>query len=238
MMCLGTILAAAAGKGFDTITTINADGDKVFSGFGAIVLLVAAVGLASVTALNMYGGSLTLISAIDSLRSVKPTMAVRLATIGFTAALSLIGALAASEDFLGNFENFLLLVLYLFIPWTSVNLVDYYIVRRGHYAMAEIFNPRGMYARWSWRGIAAYLIGFGAMVPFFSTGLFTGFIAKALDGADLSLFIGLPVSAILYWVFSRSIDVEAETRVAEAQELEAAADRHSRPAVADRASYP
>ena len=67
--------------------------------------------------------------------------------------LSLIGALAASEDFLGNFENFLLLVLYLFIPWTAVNLVDYYIVRRGHYAIAEIFNPHGMYGRWGWRGI-------------------------------------------------------------------------------------
>ena len=84
-----------------------------------------------------------------------------------------------------------------------------------------------MYGRWSWRGIAAYLIGFGAMVPFFSTGLFTGFIAKALDGADLSLFVGLPVAGVLYWLFSRSIDVAAETRVAEAEarELEVSADR-------------
>ena len=41
----------------------------------------------------------------------------------------------------GNFNNFLLLVLYLFVPWTAVNLVDYYIVRRGHYAIAEIFDP-------------------------------------------------------------------------------------------------
>jgi hypothetical protein len=36
------------------------------------------LGLLSVTALNMYGGSLTLISAIDSFRTVRPTLRVRL----------------------------------------------------------------------------------------------------------------------------------------------------------------
>jgi NCS1 family nucleobase:cation symporter-1 len=119
----------------------------VFSGFGAIVLVVAALGLVSVTALNMYGGSLTLISAVDSFKRVRPTLGVRIFTVTLTAALSVIGALAATQNFLGNFDNFLLLILYLFIPWTAVNLVDYYIVRRGHYAIAEIFNPRGVYGR-------------------------------------------------------------------------------------------
>jgi purine-cytosine permease-like protein len=230
LMCLGTILAAAVktGAAFDTVAAINIAGDKIFNGFGAIVLIFSVFGLISVTALNMYGGSLTLISAIDSFKKVRPTLGVRIVTIAITAALSLIGALAASADFLGNFENFLLLVLYLFIPWTAVNLVDYFIVRRGHYAIAEIFNPKGMYGRWGWRGIVAYLVGFGVMVPFFSTGLFTGFIAKAMNGADLSLFIGLPVAAILYYVFGKSIDVEAETRVAQAEQadLEEAARRH------------
>lgn len=232
LMTLGALLAAWAGKDFDTIRSINAAGDKVFSGFGAIVLLFATLGLVSVTALNMYGGSLTLISAIDSFKRVQPTVSVRLLTIGLTAALSLVGALAATADFLTNFNNFLLLVLYLFIPWTAVNLMDYYVVRRGHYAIAEIFNPRGIYGRWGWHGIIAYLVGFGVMVPFFSVGtLYVGPVAHALDGADISLFIGLPVSALLYWWLTRSIDVAAETRVAEAEaeQLERAAHEHREP---------
>jgi NCS1 family nucleobase:cation symporter-1 len=150
---------------------------------------------------------------------------LRVVTVGLTAVLSVIGALAATKNFLGNFNNFLLLILYLFIPWTAVNLVDYYIVRRGHYAIAEIFNPRGMYGRWGWRGILAYLIGFAAMTPFFNVGtLYEGV-------ADISFFIGLPVAAILYYVFSRSIDVAAETRVAQAEaaELEAASAQHEAP---------
>jgi NCS1 nucleoside transporter family len=231
MMCLGTVLAAAirTGAAFDTITAIDVAGNRVFPGFGPIVLVFSAFGLVSVTALNMYGGSLTLISAVDSFRKVRPTLTVRVVTIALTAVLSLVGALVASEDFLGNFENFLLLVLYLFIPWTAVNLVDYFVVRRGHYAIAEIFNPRGLYGRWGWRGIVAYLAGFAAMVPFFSTGLFTGPIASAMGGADLSLFVGLPVAGVLYWLFGRSLDVAAETRVAQAEaaELEAAAHQRS-----------
>jgi NCS1 family nucleobase:cation symporter-1 len=231
LMCLGAALAAWAGDKFDTIASIQQAGDRVFHGFGAIVLVFAMLGLVSVTALNMYGGSLTLISAADSIRSVRPTSTARIVTIVFTAVLSLVPALLIGADFLTNFEDFLLLVLYLFVPWTAVNLVDYYIVRRGHYAIAEIFNPRGLYGRWGWRGIVSYLVGFGAMLPFLSTSKYTGFVAHALNGADISFFVGLPVAGILYWVLARTIDVEAETVVAnrEAAELERLADAHSRP---------
>jgi purine-cytosine permease-like protein len=234
MMIVGAVLAAWAGKNFDGtgIAELESVGNHVFDGFGAVVLILAAAGLVSVTALNMYGGSLTLISAMDSFKKVRPTLSVRVITVGLTAVLSLIGALAATHNFLANFNNFLLLVLYLFIPWTAVNLVDYYIVRRGHYAIAEIFNSRGMYGRWGGRGIGAYLIGFAAMTPFFNVGtLYEGAAAKALGGADISFFIGLPVAGILYYVFTRSIDVAAETRIAQAEavELERAAEQHAPP---------
>ncbi len=238
MMAIGTVLAAWAGKGFSgtAIPELKATGDKVFSGFGTIVLIIAALGLVSVMALNMYGGSLTFISAIDSFKRIRPTVSVRIVTIAITAGLSVVGALAASANFLGNFNNFLLLILYLFVPWTAVNLVDYYVVRRGHYAIAEIFKPDGMYGRWGVRGVAAYVIGFLAMVPFFNVSssagtLFEGFIAKDMNGVDISFFIGLPVAGLLYYVFSRSIDVAEETRVAKAEqeELEQAAHAHQEP---------
>jgi len=76
------------------------------------------------------------------------------------------------------------------------------------------------------------IIGFAAMTPFFHVGtLYEGAAAKALGGADISFFVGLPLAGILYYVFSRSIDVAAETRVAraEAAELERAAAEHRLP---------
>jgi hypothetical protein len=63
----------------------------------------------------------------------------------------------------------------------------------------------------------AYLVAFVAMIPFFSTTIYEGPVAKSLGGGDISPFVGFPIAAILYYVFSRSIDVAAEDRVAEAQ---------------------
>jgi NCS1 family nucleobase:cation symporter-1 len=232
IMCIGSALAAWVGANFDTIPALQSSGDKVFHGFGAIILVFSALGLISVTALNMYGGSLTLLSAADSFKRVRPTLVVRIVTISLTALISLVLALASTSSFLSNFENFLLLVLYFFIPWTAVNLVDYFIVRHGHYAIAEIFNPHGIYGRWGWRGIVSYLAGFFAMIPFFSIGdAFEGWVAKAISGADFSLFVGLPVAGLLYWALCRNLDVDAERRLAEEQAdtLEAEANRHERP---------
>ncbi len=232
VMFLGAYIGAAAGENFETIGSIKSTADQLFGGFGGIALFVAALGLLSVTALNMYGGSLTLISSIDSVRQIRPTLRIRIITISITALISVVLANLASADFLANFNDFLLLVLYFFIPWTAVNLTDYFIVRKGHYAIAEIFKPDGIYGRWGWPGIISYLVGFVVMIPFFSAGkLFVGFIAHALDGADISLFIGLPVSAGLYWLMTRRIDVDAETRLAkaEAEEVEAAAHEHLLP---------
>jgi nucleobase:cation symporter-1, NCS1 family len=235
LMCLGAALASWVGgvfdPDFDTIASLNKSADLVFNGFGTVVLLFSTLGLISITALNMYGGSLTLISAIDSFKKVRPSTTVRLVTIALTAVLSIIPALLIGQNFLTNFEDFLLLVLYLFIPWTAVNLVDYYVVRRGHYAIGEIFNPHGMYGRWGWRGIISYLVGFAAMLPFFSTSRYTGFVANDLNGGDISMFVGLPVAGILYYLLGQSIDVAAETRVAddEDRELEERASHHVRP---------
>jgi NCS1 family nucleobase:cation symporter-1 len=41
------------------------------------------------------------------------------------------------------------------------------------------------------------------MVPFFSTSIYVGAAANALGGADISMVIGLPVSALCYLVCCR-----------------------------------
>src|ERR687884_1544795 len=81
LMGLGALLAASSGGAFDTVTSIDKAANGVFDGFGTIVLLFAALGLIAVTALNLYGGSLTAISAVDSFKRVRPTLGVRVAMI-------------------------------------------------------------------------------------------------------------------------------------------------------------
>jgi hypothetical protein len=67
-----------------------------------------------------------------------------------------------------------------------------------------------------------------SMIPFMNTTIYEGPVAKSLSGGDISPFIGFPVAASLYYLFSRNIDVAHEARVAAEQKdlLEAEALAH------------
>ena len=224
MMLVGSIAAASAPQ-LDVAAALESAAQRIHPGFGPVVLIGALLGLVTVAALNFYGASLTLLCLCDSFKKLKKGLGKRIATLAFAATVSTVIALDSSSNFLARFSDLLSLLLYLFTPWTAVNLVDFYLVRRGHYSVREIFNPRGMYGRWQWRGLTAYGIGFAAMVPFFSTQFYTGPVARALGGIDLSMLVGLPVAAGVYLLACRSLDVEADRAAA------AAADRGLEPQI-------
>jgi nucleobase:cation symporter-1, NCS1 family len=227
MFWMGAIVAALiADQAPGVVDSIRATGDDVFSNFGAIVLLLSVPALVMIVAMNMYGGGLILISMADSFKQLKPALWHRVAGILAIAATSLIFSFysTSNADFLGYYNNLIVLLLYFFAPWTAVNLVDYFIVRKGHYVIREIFNPDGIYGRWGWIGIIAYLAGFVAMIPFMVIGAagtkfewWIGPIAESLEYTDLSVFIGIPVSSIVYMILARRLDLEKE-RALEASE--------------------
>jgi len=215
MMLVGTLSAALYPK-LEVATALRTVADSVLPGFGTPLLVCSLLGLVTITSLNYYGASLTFLSVMDSVRPSKPTLAKRLITLLVSTVIATSLALRASHDFVEGFGEFLAVLLYLFTPWTAINLVDFYLIRKGHYSVREIFNSRGMYGRWCWRGLWAYGIGFVAMIPFFSTESWQGPVAKALGGADIAMLIGLPVSAVVYIVSCRSLDVPADRRQAHA----------------------
>jgi purine-cytosine permease-like protein len=218
MMAVGMV-AAAFSPGADLARAVLQAGDAVHGGFGAALLGASLLGLLTVTSLNFYGASLTLLSMADSFATLRTGAGARLATLTLVALGSAAIALRASDHFMASFSDMLTVLLYLFTPWTAINLVDFYIVRHGHYSVREIFNPRGMYGTWNWRGLAAYGGGFVAMCPFFSTGLYTGPVAKLLGGADIAMVIGLPVSAGIYLLACRSLNLRTDQSRAEAADI-------------------
>lgn len=209
MMLVGSFAAALA-PAFDMPAAIEAAADAIVPGFGAVLLAAALLGLLTISALNFYGASLTLLSVADSFRPVKCTAANRLKSLAIAAVLAVVIALESSDDFSKRFNDLLAVLLYLFTPWTAINLVDFYWVRKGQYSIREIFNPHGIYGRWNWRGLIAYSLGFVVMIPFFSSGLYIGPIARALGGADIAMTIGLPVAALAYVLLYRSVDLDPE----------------------------
>jgi nucleobase:cation symporter-1, NCS1 family len=218
MMLVGTVAAAVAPR-LDVAAAMEHAADVVMPGLGKVLLFAALLGLITISSLNFYGASLTLLSVADTIRPLKCTVGKRLTSLLVAFAASCVIAVSSSGDFVNRFADLLAILLYLFTPWTAINLVDFYVVRRGHYSIREIFNPLGMYGRWNWRGLTAYFVGFLVMVPFFSTTLYTGSVARALGGADIAMLIGLPVSAGIYLLTCRSIDLEHEWRRARAADV-------------------
>ncbi|MCF3945160.1 purine-cytosine permease family protein [Acidiphilium iwatense] len=231
MMIVGALAAALAPK-VDVAQAVLHAGNLIFPGFGVIVLVASFLGLITITGLNFYGGSLTLLSAVDSFKPVKTSVKTRIISVLAVAVAATAIAFMASGNFMTGFGNFLTILLYLFTPWTAINLVDFYFVRHGMYSIREIFNPKGMYGRWNWRGLVAYAIGFVVMIPFFSTGIYTGPIAHMLGGADISMLVGLPVSTIVYLLACRSLNLAGERRLVER------ADASLEPVVAKRSHAP
>ena len=211
-------LASGPNGDLTPVAAFKEVGDSIFNGFGTVLLILLLAGLLIVMSVNAYGGSLTLISMLDSFKSVKPTKKLRVAAL-LVMGLTVwgIAQFVGEARFNTFYGNALVFLAYLFTPWTAVNLVDYFFVRKGVYVIGEIFKKDGIYGRWGWRGNTAYIIGLATMVPFFVTTPYVGPIAKSLGSVDYSLFVGLPVSAIAYLILSKGLDLKKEAAMAAAE---------------------
>jgi len=208
------------------IKSLAVTGDYVFPGLGAIMLIAGGLGLLGLMAMCVYGGSLTLITALDSIRPVKPTRRLRVITILLIGLTGTVAAALIPEDFLNtSFSTVLFVVGYFMAPWTAINLTDFFIVRRGRYSISEMFKRDGVYGLWNWRGIVTYVVTLAVMVPFMNLGFYEGPVSVALGGVDIAFFVGIPVAGILYWLFCRSLDLDTEfARIADAdRDLDAVA---------------
>lgn len=220
MEAVGAVAAALFPKDGLTVA-LQQSGNLIMSGFGGVLLFVGGIALLIFNGMCVYGGALTLITAMDSVVSTSPTKGLRLKTIAMIGTTATIVGVLLPADFINTtFYTILAVLAYLMAPWTAVNLVDYFVVRKGKYSIMEIFNPKGIYGCWNWRGILAYTLSFIAMIPFMYLSFYQGPVAVYFGGVDYAFFVGIPVGAVLYWLFCLNLDLKHEFAIIEV------ADRH------------
>jgi purine-cytosine permease-like protein len=216
LIAFGAWLAIRLGA-TDPLVGLQTAGNNVFGHLGSVTAFLSATALAATMGMNAYGGMLTTLTAVDSFRAFRPTRTARIVTIvGFTVLWFVIGK-AITTNAVGAVYGSLTLMLYLLVPWTATNLIDFFFVRRGHYAITDLFTPTGIYGVWAWRGLTAYAVGFIAQIPFmYIYNLFTfhtyyeGPFAKSLNGVDIAWIVGLVVTSVTYILVTRSLKVEDE----------------------------
>ncbi len=166
---------------------------------GSWALVIMAVSLVNANTFNAYTGSFQVLAFGSMWRRFKAeSVTVRLVPFAVVMAAGVVTAFLGYRSFVTNLTNFLDVLLVIFIPWSAVNLADYFLVRRGRYDVASFFTADGAYGRFAWRGLLAYAIGLGAEWPFVSQPDYTGPLVKTLGGADISWLAGWFAAAIVY----------------------------------------
>jgi purine-cytosine permease-like protein len=207
------------------LVSLRDAGNNVFHGLGPVLAILSVLALVATMGLNAYSGMLSVVTGVDSIKAIKPTRSIRIIVIVVLGIFWAVVAIAYGGTVYNALSTSLIYMLYFLLPWTAVNLVDYFFVRRGHYSILDIFKPNGIYGRWGWRGLVSYFVGLAVIVPFAvlpSYPSYTGAIAKHLSGVDYSIVPGLLVPALLYFILTRSLDVKGEEPAVIASEAQLA----------------
>jgi len=218
LIALGAWLASRLGAS-DGLIALNEAGNAIFHGFGALISIMSIGAMVATMGLNNYSAMLTLITGVDSFRAVKPTRTIRIVTLVLLTAVWVTISMLLTGNAIDILFAALTMMLYLLAPWTAVNLVDYFFVRRGRYAITHLFTADGIYGAWGVRVLVSYAAGFVASVPFFVLpGVYSGPLAARLGGVDIAWAVGLVVATIVYLLPWRRLDARAEAAAIEASD--------------------
>ncbi|MGH3293299.1 MAG: purine-cytosine permease family protein [Trebonia sp.] len=166
---------------------------------GSWALVIMAVSLIDANTVSAYTGSFQVLAFGNMWQRFKAeSVTVRLVPFVCVMAAGVATACLGYQSFVTNLTNFLDVLLVILIPWSAVNLADYFLVRRGSYDVTSFFAPGGAYGRFAWRGLLAYTVGIAAEWPFVSQPDYTGPLVGTLGGTDISWLVGWFAAAIAY----------------------------------------
>ena len=197
-MVLGAALGIWLGAGGDLVA-----GFTRVAGWAALpVIVVFSIGLTCGTAMNLYSCVLAVLTVVQTCtQRFSPGPVSRAGVCGAIFLVAATAALLGQRHFLSAYMDFLYILLYLLVPWTAINLIDYYLVRRGEYDIASLSRADGgVYGRVQWRALLCYAMGFLIEIPFMSQSVYVGPLARMLGGADISWMVCLLVISPLYYL--------------------------------------
>jgi NCS1 family nucleobase:cation symporter-1 len=194
VMVLGAAVASLAPTD-DVVQTVRGLGGGTG---GAIIVIALAIGLIVVNSTNLYGGTISTLTIVQHFKDFTSTVSKRVAVAALISILAVLVGLAGSGDFVTNLTNYLNFVLFFLIPWTSINLLDFYVIHHGKYKTEDFFSKNGTFGTWGWPAIITYFVAFAIEMPFMHTTIFEGPIAEAMGGIDLAWLVGSVVAIPLY----------------------------------------
>ncbi|MEV7400055.1 cytosine permease [Streptomyces sp. NPDC091267] len=158
---------------------------------GAFGLLAVALAALCSNAMNDYSGSLALQTM--GVRVPRPLAAALAAALGFPLVLWMHAA-----DTTTRFQNVLLMVGYWIPGFVAIVAVDWIVRARARGGAPVDLAAESAHGQPWWPALTAFAVAFAAAVPFMSTSLYVGPVAKALHGADLAYGVAFLAALVIY----------------------------------------
>src|SRR5580658_1102128 len=171
-----------------------------------LFLIIIILGVGSGNFGNLYGPYLTFMAIISPSGKLASKTTGRSSRLIATTVVAIVGtliAIKASSHFITDLENFLVFTLYLLVPWTAINLTDFYLIQHGRYDIPELFKANGKYGEFNWFALIVYGLTVLVEWPFMDNAWIVGAAAKALGGADIAWIVGFVFAGVVYWVGAR-----------------------------------
>lgn len=199
MMILGVLLAS----GIHNYTN-DASGylSKLFGPFSSIMYLSIVLGIIAIQVLNLYGAFMSTITTVEAFIKINDSVKMRFSVVGIIAVVGTILAMSGQNAFMTIWSDFMLFLQYFLLPWSAINLIDFYFLHHGigDYSLKDMFDVNGKYGKFNWIALGAYFITIICQIPFMSTSLFEGVIAKALQGADIAWAVAFILPVLIYYI--------------------------------------
>ncbi|MGW7433186.1 purine-cytosine permease family protein [Streptomyces sp. NPDC054861] len=201
-MYLPTVWLAALGA---CLASAGSSGDPsrlVIASFGAMalpVLLLIMHGPIATNILNLYSCSLAALSVGIRVARWKLTV------VSGVVASAVLVLFMQSESFAHAFDNWMTSILVWISPWAGIMLVEFFILRRGHVDVAELYREVGPAG--GVKGRALFSLGVGILAGWsWQYGLvpiMQGPLARAFGNTDFSWLSGMLVTGGLHYALSR-----------------------------------
>lgn len=197
MMFLGAILTTSINNYLDHASSNLA---HLFGPFSLLMFIVIFLGQLSINVFNLYGAFMSTTTIIEPFFKWKVTPIVRGILLFCITIVGTSLAVLGQTNFLNLFSNFILFLSYFLIPWTAINLIDFYLLRHGHYEIEDVFDTNGQYGKINWITTIAFILSVIVEIPFVNSLFYVGPISSAFGGADLTWIVGL-ITPIAFYYF-------------------------------------
>jgi len=200
VMLLGAVMASAA---MDVIADPGSAIARLFPGYEKLAYYIIIIGVLEWNVMNLYSSYMSTTTIFTGFKgTVRIGKLAKFIIMAIVAVIVTWIAIAAQYNFGAYFSDILIGQVYVLVPWSAINLADYYWVRKGRYSVASMYDVNGIYGKINWNTLMIYAVAVLIQIPFMELSFYKGPIAHMI-GTDISWLPGLVIPGVLYYLVNR-----------------------------------